>query len=299
MKKLVTHSGGFHADDVIAYATLKEVLSRRGETWTLKRSREEGDFNEADIVFDVGGIYDPATNRYDHHQADKAGVRPNGIMYASAGLIWKHFGRELCPNDEVWKAIDKGVLMEIDAIDNGQSYFGELLFKDAGIVGLGMHIANFGPTVFEEHSPEIMMDAFEKASEFARGVLLRSIHAVEGLERAFQEASEVYKNSEDKQILIFDMDYGRPTWKRLAEYPEPIYAVYKNTDGKSWKVEAIPVVPTVYESRKLFPAAWRNLRDQELAEALGVPDAIFCFGFLLGVKSKESAIALAKKALLM
>jgi uncharacterized UPF0160 family protein len=75
MKKLITHGNGFHADDVTAYAILKEVLTKQGETWSLQRSRDPEIIATGDIVFDIGDIYDPATNRYDHHQRGKAGAR--------------------------------------------------------------------------------------------------------------------------------------------------------------------------------------------------------------------------------
>ena len=34
----------------------------------IVRSREQAVLDECDIVVDVGGVYDPATHRYDHHQ---------------------------------------------------------------------------------------------------------------------------------------------------------------------------------------------------------------------------------------
>jgi uncharacterized UPF0160 family protein len=301
MKKLVTHQNGFHADDVLAYAILKEVLTKQGETWTITRSRDYDVIAEADIAFDIGNEYDPARNRYDHHQKERAGARPNGVLYASAGLIWKHFGKELCSNTPVWETIDKALICELDAVDNGQNFVGELLFKEVTYTHLGMHIANFEPTMYEEKNPEILLDAFEKASEFARGVLVRMIHAVEAQEKAFQEASATYHGSEDKQILVFDKNFERPIWKRLAEYPEILYAVYPNEFAGTWKVECVPTKPTTLDSRKLFPESWRGLRDADLQAVTGLDDAQFCHpsGFLLGAVSKESAVKLAKMSLLM
>ncbi len=301
MKKLITHSGGFHADDVLAYAILKEALTKGGEAWTLERSREPAVIETGDIVFDVGEIYDPATNRYDHHQKDRAGARENGVMYASAGLVWKHFGKELCENETVWEGVDRSIICEIDSVDNGQNFIGDLAFKDTSYVSLGMHIANFSPTLFEEESAEELLRRFEEASEFARGILKRMIHASAALEVAFARATEVYVHAEDKRLLVLDENYARPTWRRLGGYPEPIYVVYPNGDGTSWRIEAVPVDATHLESRKLLPESWRGLKNEELAAACGASDALFCHpsGFLMGVTSRESAIELAKKSLLM
>lgn len=300
MKKLVTHGNGFHADDVTAYAILKEVLTKRGETWTLERSRDPEIIAAGDIVFDVGDVYNPATNRYDHHQRGRAGARENGVLYASTGLIWKHFGKEICSNETVWSQIDKGIISELDAVDNGQNYVGKLLFEDTGYTSLAIHVANFEThTPDEEANPVILKEQFEAASEFMRGILTRAITACEILEKAFQDASAIYKNSEDKQVIIFNKNYSRPTWKRLAEYLEPIFAVYYKKESGYWKVEAIPLTPIVMDSRKLAPDAWRGLNGEELQKASGIPDATFCHssGFLFGAVSLDNALKMARMAL--
>ena len=300
MKKLVTHNQGFHADDVMAYAILKEVLTKRGETWEITRTRDEEIIKDADIVFDVGEIYDPLTNRYDHHQKGRAGARPNGVLYASAGLVWKQFGKELCSDEKVWETIDKDLLQELDAIDSGQNYLG-LNFPNSGYTSLTIHIAHFKPAKLGRKTPEELLVAFESASEFARGILVRLIQNEKFLEEAFLEAFEIYKNTEDKKILVFQKDYARPTWERFAEHPEPIFVVYYNDKHDSWKIEAVPITPITFESRKLAPESWRGLNEKDLIQETGVPDAIFCHpsGFLFGAKSFESAMELAKKALLM
>jgi len=51
-------------------------------------------------------------------------------------------------------------------------------------------------------------------------------------------------------------------------------------------------------NRKNFPKLWAGLRDEELQNVTGVPDAIFCHRglFLAIAKSKEGAIKLAQIA---
>ncbi len=296
---LITHDQSFHADDVMAYAILQEVLERRGACWKLTRSRDESVIARGDIVFDTGNQYDPTTNRYDHHQAERAGARDNGVMYASAGLVWKHFGREICSSDDVWQSIDRCLIQEIDSGDSGQNYIGTLLFTDSGYTSLGIHIANFGPTGDEPGTAPTMLCRFEAAAAFARGILTRMIRSRDALEKAFEEVKLVYQDTPDKSILVFEKNYDRPIWKRLAEYSEPVYVVYPNMKGSGWKIECIPVNPVLMESRKLLPESWRGLRDDDLVKVTGTSDAKFCHpsGFLFGAETKESAIALAKKAL--
>lgn len=296
---LVTHDQGFHADDVMAYAILQEILTQKNQSWKLLRTRDEELQKQADIIFDTGNVYDPEKNIYDHHQTGRAGARENGVLYASAGLIWKHYGRQLCSCDDIWQSIDRCLIQEFDASDSGQNYIGPLLFTDSGYTSLGIHIANFGPDGDESHTPEILLERFEQAAAFARGILTRMIHSRESLEKAFQEVKIIYENSVDKQILVFDKNYDRPIWKRIAEFPEPFYAVYPNMKGTGWKVEAIPVTPIVMESRKLLPESWRGLHDQELQQVTAIADAEFCHpsGFLVGATTKQSALKLAEKAL--
>ena len=82
---VVTHNGNFHADDVFSIAVLKHVLP----TFKLVRTRDKALIESADYVIDVGGEYDPETNRFDHHQRGGAGERENGIPFSSFGLVWK------------------------------------------------------------------------------------------------------------------------------------------------------------------------------------------------------------------
>jgi uncharacterized UPF0160 family protein len=50
-----------------------------------------------DVLIDVGGEYDPANCRYDHHQRGFEEVFGNGFVtkLSSAGLVYKHYGMEI------------------------------------------------------------------------------------------------------------------------------------------------------------------------------------------------------------
>ena len=62
---VATHSGIFHADDVFAMALVRLVLRRKGVEVVGVRTRKESIINNADIVLDVGNVYDPANGRFD------------------------------------------------------------------------------------------------------------------------------------------------------------------------------------------------------------------------------------------
>lgn len=69
---LATHSGTFHADDVFGVGVLMGVFPSH----TLVRTRKQALIDQADFVVDVGGIWDAATGRFDHHQRGFEGARP-------------------------------------------------------------------------------------------------------------------------------------------------------------------------------------------------------------------------------
>lgn len=90
----VTHDGRHHLDEIMATCLLRLVV---GDRLLVVRSTDPEIIAAADIVYDVGREYDPGALKFDHHQtrdlmADAR--RPAG--YASAGLVWKEFGRGIC-----------------------------------------------------------------------------------------------------------------------------------------------------------------------------------------------------------
>lgn len=78
-----------------------------------------------------------------------------------------------------------------------------------------------------------------------------------------------------------------------------IYVLY--SDGKGWRIQAVPKAITSFDSRKALPEAWRGVRDEKLDELTGVPGGVFIHasGFIGGHKTREGALELAKKALAM
>ena len=76
--RIATHNGSFHADDVFGVAVL--MLLHPGAE--LVRTRDEQVVAAADFAVDVGGEWDPARGRFDHHQRDalRRGKRLEGSL---------------------------------------------------------------------------------------------------------------------------------------------------------------------------------------------------------------------------
>jgi uncharacterized UPF0160 family protein len=65
-KKIGTHNGTFHCDEVLACCMLRQLHEYKDAE--IIRTRDQAALEECDIVVDVGGVYEPEKHRYDHHQ---------------------------------------------------------------------------------------------------------------------------------------------------------------------------------------------------------------------------------------
>ncbi|MBX4199179.1 MYG1 family protein [Candidatus Parcubacteria bacterium] len=298
MIKIVTHDAKFHADDVFGVAALYLLLGE--ENVEVTRTRDAGLVNAADYALDLGGVFDPAKNRFDHHQMGGAGKRDNGIQYASFGLIWKTYGDKIAGLPEVAAKIDQTLTQLIDAGDNGQdiitpNFPNVFPFTVNGIVDL------YRPTWKEEENWD---KSFFEAVRLAKWIITREIKITSDAFEAQKFVKDAYEKSTDRRLIIMDEshDFGREiVMNTLVNFPEPIYAVLYRAEraGTSWQVLAIKKDPATFASRKPLPESWRAKDGQELEQATGVKDAKFCHrsGFMCLAASKEGALALAKKAL--
>lgn len=296
-KILVTHPGGFHADDLFAAATLSIVLDGRVK---IIRTNDPEIIAKGDAVFDIGLINSPEIDRFDHHQKGGAGERENGLPYASFGLVWKKYGEQICGSKKVADRIDRKIVQPIDASDNGVD-ISKPLFD--GIVRRGVEKVFMDkiPTWKEKglNIDKIFTEQVKEVKKF----ILREVKISKDEEEGNQIIIDSYNKSQDKRIVVLDISLPRNLYQdSLASFPEPIYVIMPTGDGNSWKVEAVIKNIGTKESRKPFPENWRGLRnkDDSLKEVTGISDVIFCHksGFTMQAVSKESALALAEKALI-
>lgn len=288
MQKVVTHNGGFHTDDVFAVATLQ--LHFGVENIEVIRTRDEEVISEADIVVDVGGVYDPIQKRFDHHQVG-APVRENGIPYAAFGLVWKEYGEKVSGSKEVADIIERKLVLPVDASDNGVHIF-EQKFEGISPVTIQDMISIWKP-VWNENGD---FDAqFSEVVALARLILKKSIaHAEAELEEA-RLANDVYESASDKRVLVSEVAFS-PSF--FVEKPEVLFVVFPD-ENNNWKGVAVRAEHGSFTTRVSFPAEWGGLRDGELAEVSGIPDAVFSHraGFLFVAKSKEGVLAAVEKVI--
>ncbi|MBH0032003.1 MYG1 family protein [Pseudoalteromonas sp. SWYJZ98] len=282
---VVTHNGNFHADDVFSIAVLKHVLP----TFKLVRTRDKALIESADYVIDVGGEYDPETNRFDHHQRGGAGERENGIPFSSFGLVWKKYGLALCDdNQAAADRVDSGLVSTIDAIDCGHV---EGVSKG---ISLSQTISMFNPTWEEESNFDT---CFDEAVEFAARMLIRFIASAHGSVNAKEIVAKAIENADDARVIVLEK---YTPWKKTVHIlsSEALYMVYPSHSGQ-WILQTVPVEPGSFEDRKPLPKAWSGLSDQAFVDETGIDDAVFCHNglFIAGTKSFESTMKLATMAL--
>ena len=294
-----THNGVFHADDAIAGA----ILRGTNPQVRFLRSRNPADWEKADVIFDVGAKFDGG-RWFDHHQRERAGARENGVLFSSAGLIWARFGEdylrslgELGVNiEELAARVDTTVIAGVDAIDNGQLTTSTRVKEvEVRVQDLSDVLSVLNPVALYEGDRMADFDsAFEEAVGIA-GVILRKICLREASSlRARDDIRGYYKGG---PLLVLERFYP---WQEtvVPEMAHVLLVVYPSPDG-SWKVQVVPPELGSFGERFPLPAAWKGLRDADLAAETGVPDAVFCHpgGFIAGAKSKEGTLALARLAL--
>lgn len=293
---IVVHDNRFHSDDVFAVAILALFLEKKREKWRVIRTRDEDIITNAEYVLDVGGVYDPAKNRFDHHQTGGAGKRDNGIEYASCGLVWKHVGRELCTSEYVYHRIDRRLVAPIDAGDNGQ----DLCTPEfPGITEYG--IQKVLTTLFRRSEGELSHDGkFLDAVFFAKQILQNELAIAEEIGEEIRYVQDSYEKSEDKKILVLDRYVSRISFfEATDEYAELLFVVSPDEEGKTWRVSALRKEKVGFQNKKDLSAEWAGLRNDDLQRVSGVSDAIFCHRalFLAVAGSKEGAIHMARIAL--
>lgn len=287
--KVITHNDRFHADDVFAMAALRIKFGK--ENIETIRTRDEDVIKSGDIVFDVGNIYDESTNRFDHHQTEGAGVRENGIPYASFGLVWKKWGIEICDSQEAMNIVDKKIVQSIDAGDNGYSFY-EYTQEDMSVYTLNAMVSAFGATWKEqERYDEVFQEVVDIAEKILRREIILAQHKVE----AVPLVEDAYSKSEDKRIAVLDEYY--PWHDTLSKYEELLFVVSPNKEKTMWRINAVQ--KDLFVNKKDLPKEWAGLRTEELEKVTGVTGALFCHRklFMAATNSKESALILAKKAI--
>ncbi|WP_242973500.1 MYG1 family protein [Clostridium thermosuccinogenes] len=288
-KRVGTHNGKFHADEVLATAILKEIYDIE-----VVRSRDPEVLSSLELVYDVGG------GEFDHHDNDKI-YRESGTPYAACGLIWRKFGRDVIRArdssltesdiDWVFKQIDAVLMEGVDANDNGVKT-SETIIPTMCISTI---ISGFNPPWYSDKDED---EAFHEAVSLASMVLDNTINQQFSIIKARSKVIEAYKNRTKPQLLVLDQycPWGR-ILQEIDTEKEVLFVVYPNKEG--YALQTVRKEGGSFESRKNLPKEWAGKRDEELGKIIGINDAVFCHParFIAGAKSFESIMKMADIAI--
>ena len=287
--RICTHSGSFHADESLAVYLLRLLPKFQGSQ--LVRSRNPTDWEESDIVVDVGGKYDGGIKWFDHHQREFSETFSQNFQtkLSSAGLIYKHFGKEIIqhvldlkkPSDIelLYLKVYKEFIEAIDANDNGINNYPsdvEKKFNDKNL-GLPALVSHLNPAWNVDPVDKDFDEAFEKASELMG---LAFLNLVKGYGQLWLPARDIVEEAFKSRF-------------------DTIKFVLFSDSSSKWRISTVPVTSTSFEFRFGLPEPWRGVRDEELSKLTGVDGCIFVHaaGFIGGAETQDAVMELARLAL--
>lgn len=242
-------------------------------------------------------VYDVGLGEFDHHQYGGNGIRPNGVPYASCGLIWKKFGLSIVKKTGtrepqlVWELIDHELIQSIDATDCGampKMVYPAKPFTVSTIIG------NFNPTWDSDKDVD---QAFLEACSFAKTVLNNALmHAL-----AKAESKDIVDRAIDEStnhIMVLPVYVPWHDWffdSQNKKASDIWFVVYPSRRG-GYNFQGIPTKPGEGDQRKAIPRNWRGVPKEQLRKITGVNDANFVHiaGYLGGAESFEGAMKMAK-----
>ncbi|MDM7979393.1 MAG: MYG1 family protein [Rhizobium sp.] len=295
---LVTHSGGFHADELLSSV----ILSRLYPDAQIVRSRAPDWITPASdrIIYDVGGAYDAEAQIFDHHQRG-APLRDDGQPYSSFGLIWKHYGRAYLaamglPADHI-EAIHQGFdakfVLPIDLMDNGA-----LSPATAGPLAdltLPSLLETLKP-VFDNKEPGADDHGFQSALSIARMIVEAAIGQRAAKLRAETMVLEAITATGEGRVLELPM--GMPFRPAIVKAGADHLLFVIHPRDKDWCITGIRKAEGSFEQRADLPSAWAGLSNGDLEAVCGVKGATFCHNgrFIAAANSRKAILDMAEIA---
>lgn len=306
---IATHSGKFHADDVWGVTVLDLVFPGS----ELVRTRDLDAIAAADFAVDVGGAWEPQAGRFDHHQKGFAGARQSGVVYASAGLVWKTYGARCVAQvaqaraghsldarsaQDIAHAIDSDLVQYLDMADTGTAR------NAPGSYGLSAVISGFNPIWLDEQglasreAEAMRLHHFQRAMDVMRDVLINQVRYRVGAMLAVEQVRQA-ERLEDGRVLF--LQNGALPWSSIVrnEMPKVLFVVSYSAADDRYMLNTVSAAADSFKARKDLPASWAGLQGAELAAVTGVADAVFCHNgvFIAAARSYEGAMAMARLAL--
>ncbi|XP_029907745.1 MYG1 exonuclease [Myripristis murdjan] len=320
--KIGTHNGTFHCDEVLACFFLRQLPEYKDAE--IIRTRDAAELAKCDIVVDVGGVFDPKSHRYDHHQRTFAesfhSLCPEKrwvTKLSSAGLVYMHFGRQLLSHltqlkegdrqlEVLYDKLYENFVEEVDAVDNGISQCdGEARY--AVSTTLSARVSHLNPRWNSKN--EDTEEGFRKAMVLVGEEFLDRLDYYQSswlpartvVEEAVKARHQVDPSGE---VVLFSQG-GCPWKEHLFALEKELqlettikFVLYPDQNGQ-WRVQCVPAGLNTFQNRLPLPEEWRGVRDNALSELCGIKGCIFVHagGFIGGNQTQEGALEMARRTL--
>ena len=260
LRSVGTHSGPFHADEVVACALL--VVYDLVDCDRIVRTRDADKLAECEFVCDVGGIYSPEEKLFDHHQADYNG------SFSSAGMVWRYLRDQGVVDEETYAFLTHILILGVDAHDIGLSP------QIDGLCTFSHIISNFLPPQYDAPL-EDQEKGFYAALEFTLGHLRRVFNRYEFIKKGREKVKAAMEEGKEFLFLDVAVPWLENFFSLGGESHPALFLVMPA--GEHWKLRALP--PTLGERMDVrfpLPEEWAGLLDEELKKRSGIEGAIFC-----------------------
>lgn len=279
LRTVGTHDGTFHADEITACALL--IIFDLIDRDKIIRTRNSKRLEECEYVCDVGGIYDPQSKKFDHHQNDYQGEM------SSAGMVLLYLKDQKIISDKVYLFLEKTLIAGVDAHDNGK------IQLDPKVCSFSQIVTNFTPIIYDSPN-DVVMKAFLEALDFVCGHLKRMIERYHYMMKSREEVVQAMRPRQE--TLIFDkaLPWMDVFFDLDGEHHPALFVIMPA--GSHWKLRGIP--PNAKERMKVrlpLPEKWAGLMDEELKQITQLSGAIFCHkGRFISVwETKDDALKAA------
>lgn len=312
MKRIGTHNGRFHADEALACALLRQTAAFRGAQ--VIRTRDPQILSQMDAVVDVGGVYDHATHRYDHHQPTFHDTLSEQYptRLSSAGLVYKHFGREIIANKKTVSPADLELIFvkqyerfvqAFDAHDNGIPQYPASVGRPAhpDSWDIFAQVASLNPNWNQPMGDEAIDERFQQAMQLVETNFNISLdYLLDAWLPARQIVGEAIQNAGKERFLVLKESCP---WKDHlfgleSEKGHFLFVIYPESANQTWRIQAVPLHPDAFELRHSLPEPWLGMRDEELDTLIpdGPKGAVFVHrnGFIGGHKTLEGILHMVR-----
>ncbi|KAI5176912.1 hypothetical protein NEFER01_0237 [Nematocida sp. LUAm1] len=292
--KIVTHDGRFHLDDVLACHILTTIYKNA----YVVRTRDADIINSGVYVFDVGGEYAPEKGRFDHHQRGfdiPFDSSISDIKMSSAGMVYKHFGKEYLrlqekseelsseELDEIYERIYCEYILSVDAEDNGVDPAENCKYK-ARTIGDSVNDMNprsMPQSLSREKQDKIRHNAFMEAVQWVGDEFKRSCQSFIAEQKATREVLDpknhkIFGNGDEGRFIVFSVlgasrqivqNYNRRTKKNILLYLSPHYSNTENIKSMKYSITSVNKENCAFSPLCPLPVAWRGYRSDHFMKS--------------------------------